>query len=239
MGISVCEWSPNLIVELVKNIAWPVVALFIGLSFRIRIFDVIRSFFTKNTVSEISATITGLSAKFITAQESAKALEMSSANSAYLSENLSAEAIKERHDRFKTEYSEELYQSILKHALSLNIDNKEKIDILSREVSLYQSTIKYLDVNKVLFRSQYDLFFKIKIIGGCISKEDIIAHFDKIKNENTKAFADWDWITYIAYPVSNGIIYEEDNFFKLTSMGKSYIAFMSKNPQLIEELSKL
>lgn len=239
MGVLVSEWSPNLIVELVKSVAWPIVALLIGLSFRIKIFDVIRSFFTKNTVSEISATITGLSAKFKVAQQSAEALEMSNVNSPDLSKNLSAEAIKERHDNFKTEYSEELYQSTLKHALSLNIDNKEKIELLSREVSLYQSAIKYIEINKVLFRSQYELFFKITIAGGYISKEDIISHFDKIKKENTEAFAGWDWITYIAYPVSIGIIHEKDNFFELTLMGRSYMTFMSKNTQFIEEISKL
>ncbi len=239
MGNLVSEWSPNLIVELIKNVAWPVVVLFIGLSFRIKISDTLRSFFKKNTVSEISATITGLSAKFIEAQQSAEALEMPNVASADLSENLSAETIKARHDKFKTEFSEDLYQSILKHALSLNIDDQEKIDILSRELSLYQSTIKYIEVNKVLFRSQYDLFIKITIAGGHISKEDITSHFEKIKNENIEVFAGWDWIKYISYPVSNGIIQGENNSFKLTSIGRSYMTFMSKNPQLVEELSNL
>lgn len=43
----VCSWSPKLIVDLIKSIAWPVVVLLIGFSFRTRIFEVARSFFLK------------------------------------------------------------------------------------------------------------------------------------------------------------------------------------------------
>lgn len=43
----VCSWSPKLIVELIKSIAWPVVVLIIGFRFRTRIFEVVSSFFLK------------------------------------------------------------------------------------------------------------------------------------------------------------------------------------------------
>lgn len=58
-----CSWSPKLIVDLIKNIAWPIVVLLIGFSFRTRGFEVVSSFFSKNMVSEISATVSGVSAK--------------------------------------------------------------------------------------------------------------------------------------------------------------------------------
>lgn len=234
-----CSWSPKLIVDLIKSIAWPVVVLLIGFSFRIRIFEVVRSFFSKNTVSEISATTSGLSAKFMAAKQSTEVLETASSNAANLPKNMSIEVIRERHEQHKTEFSEELYQAIIKHVSSLDIDNEVKIKLLSREVSLLQSAVRYFEINKVLFRSQYNLFYKISSNGGYIRKEDALYYFDEIKNDNKEAFSNWDWIKYISYPVSNELIYEDDNGYKLTPMGRSHVAFMSKNPQLIDELAKL
>ncbi|HBC6265297.1 TPA: hypothetical protein KEW38_004240 [Citrobacter braakii] len=233
------SWTPKLIVDLIKSIAWPVVVLFIGFSFRIRIFDVIRSFFSKNTVSEISATVSGVSAKFIASRQSTEVLETSSSNAANLPRNMSIEAIREKHEQHKTEFSEELYHAIIKHVFSLNVDNEVKIELLAHEVSLLQSAVRYFEINKVLFRSQYDLFCKITINDRGVSKGSVIQYFNEIKNNNKEAFTDWDWIKYISYPVSNSLIYEDDNCYRLTPMGRSYVAFMSKNPQFIDELAKL
>lgn len=235
----VCSWSPKLIVDLIKSIAWPVVVLLIGFSFRTRIFEVARSFFSKNTVSEISATVSGVSAKFVTAKQTTEVLESASTNAANLPKSMSIEAIRARHEQHKTEFSEELYQSIIKHASSLDVNNDEKVKILARELSIYQAIIRYIDINKILFRSQYNLFCSINSNGGQINKEDANLFFEATKNNNKEAFSDWDWIKYIAYPVSNSLIYEDNNFYKLTELGRSYIAFMSKNPQLIDELAKL
>ncbi|MDF7660454.1 hypothetical protein PUG81_15930 [Erwiniaceae bacterium L1_54_6] len=234
-----CNWSPKLIVDLIKNIAWPVVVLLIGFSFRTRIFGVISSFFSKNLVSEISATVSGVSAKFVATKQSAEVLETAGSNAANLPKNMSVEAIRERHEQHKTEFSEELYQGVIKHIFHLDIDNEEKIDLLAREISIFQSAIRYFDINKVLFRSQYNLFVNIASNGGCIGKDDAYKHFDIIKKNNKEALADWDWIKYIAYPVSNDLLYEDDNGYKLTPVGRSYVVFMSKNPQLIDELAKL
>nr|WP_315289732.1 hypothetical protein [Serratia proteamaculans] len=234
-----CSWSPKLIVELIKSIAWPVVVLLIGFSFRIRIFDAVRSFFSKNTVSEISATVSGLSAKFMAAKQSIEVLETASTNAANLPKNMSIGAVRERHEQHKTEFSEEIFQSIIEHVSSLDVDSEEKIVLLSREVSIFQSAVRYFEINKVLFRSQYNLSYKIASNDGYIRTEDALNYFDNVKSNNKEAFADWDWIKYISYPVSSGLIYEDENGYKLTPLGRSHVAFMSNKPQLIDELAKL
>lgn len=234
-----CSWSPNLIVELIKGIVWPLVVLLIGFSFRIRIFELARSFFSKNTVSEISATVSGLSAKFIAAKQSTEILETARANAFNLPKMMSAESIRERHEQDKTEFSEEIYQVVIEHALSLSIDNESKIELLAREVSIFQSVVRYFQINKVLFRSQYEFFYTITGNGGRIHKEDALVYFNNIKESNKEAFANWDWNKYISYPVSNGLMCEDDNGYKLNSLGRSYLTFMSNKPQLIDELAKL
>lgn len=67
MSELICTWTPTLIVELIKNLVWPIVVLLIGIGFHNKISAAIRFFFSKNTVSELSASTTGLSAKFVAA----------------------------------------------------------------------------------------------------------------------------------------------------------------------------
>ncbi|MDQ5206292.1 hypothetical protein RCD90_22575 [Klebsiella pneumoniae] len=234
-----CSWSPTLIVDLIKSIVWPAVVLLIGFSFRVRIFDVVRSFLSKNTVSEISASVSGVSAKFMASKQSLEVLETSNSDTVKLPKNMDFEAIRERHEQHKTEFSDELYQAISKHVYSLEVDNEVRIDLLVREASLLQSAVRYFQINKVLFRSQYNLFLTTFTNGNYISTESALQYFEKIKNNNKEAFSEWDWIKYSAYPVSNDLIYENDGGYKLTTIGRSYVAFMSKKPQLIDELAKL
>ncbi|KHT13354.1 MULTISPECIES: hypothetical protein [Pectobacterium] len=233
------NWSPKLIVELIKIIAWPVVVLVIGFSFRTQVFSVIRLFFSKNTISEISASASGLSAKFVAAKQSLGVLETDNLNNESFPKNMTLEVIRDRHEKNKTEYSEELYQELIILISSLNVSNESKVELLAREVSLYQSAMRYFGINKFLFRSQYNLFSIMVNNGGAIRKDDAYRVFDTIKNNSNEVFSDWDLIKYIAYPVSIGLIYEEVDEYKLTSTGRSYVAFMSRNPQLVEELAKL
>lgn len=108
----------------------------------------------------------------MTAKQTTEVLESASTNAANLPKSMSIEAIRARHEQHKTEFSEELYQSIIKHASSLDINNDEKVKILARELSIYQAIIRYIDINKILFRSQYNLFCSINSNGGQINKED-------------------------------------------------------------------
>ncbi|MGP9768778.1 hypothetical protein ACT3UM_23945, partial [Halomonas sp. AOP13-D3-9] len=108
MEENLCSWAPGLVVELIKAIAWPITVLIIGIRFRTGIFESIQIFFSKNTVSEVSASASGVSAKFVAAQQSLEALEGSGGNSVNLPENMSLEAIRQRHEEHKTEFSEDI-----------------------------------------------------------------------------------------------------------------------------------
>lgn len=233
----VCNWTPKVVVELIRSIAWPVTILIIGMTFRVKIFEFVRLFFSKYIVSELSASVSGVSAKFAKKQ-SAEVLERASISATSLPKNLTIESIRERHSQSKTEFSEEIYESIQGHLNALNASAEEKIDLLASEISLLQSAIKYFDINKVLFRSQYELFCSLFDKGG-VSKEEASKEFDNVKRNNKDALQDWDWIKYIAYPVSAGLVLEENGNYKLTKQGNSYVQFMAKNPQLVDELAKI
>ncbi|OYD24986.1 hypothetical protein [Oceanimonas baumannii] len=235
----ICNWTPQLIVELIKNVAWPIVVLVIGVRFRGDVSAAIRKFFTRNTVSEVSATTSGVSAKFVAAKQSSETLETAGSNSVSLPKNMGIEAIRERHLQQKTEFSEDVYSAINTHLSALNISDPEKTELLMRELSLLQCAIRYFDINKVLFRSQFNLFSIMANNAGYIAKEDAHRIFISAKEAVRDGLLEWDWIKYIAYPVSNGLMSEDGDGYKLTPLGKSYVAFMSKNPQLVDDLAKL
>lgn len=234
-----CSWTPQLIVELIKAVVWPLTVLIIGIKFRSGIYEFIRDFFSKNTVSEVSATASGVSAKFVAAKQSSETKESAGASVVSLPENMNADAISKRLEQNRTEFSEELYKAIKTHLAALELSPGEEIEILAREVSLLQSAIRYINVNKVIFRSQFNLFSIMADNSGYISKDDVQRYFVTIKELYGEALSDWDWIKYVSYPVSNGLINDENGGYKLTTLGSSYTSFMSRNPQLIDELAKL
>ncbi|MEQ4976028.1 hypothetical protein ABN097_17230 [Enterobacter cloacae] len=233
-----CKWSPQLIVELIKSVAWPVVVILIGIGFRSKISQVIHTFFSKNSVSEFSASVSGVSAKFTAAKQS-ETLETANSTATNLPNNISIKALQARHELERTEFSEELYQSIKTHLSVLNVTHEESIELLAQELSLSQSFLRYFEITKVLFRSQFDFFQFIANKDGCISEKEALLYFEKVKECFSDAFSDWDLVKYIAYPVSNGVLVIEGDNFIITTMGRSYINFMSRNPQLIDGLVKL
>lgn len=239
MEDQICNWTPQIIVELIKEVAWPLVILFIGLKFRSVTFGAIRDFFSHNTVSEVSASTSGVTAKFVAAKQATEALESAGSNAINLPNDMTADAIKCRHEHHRTEFSEELYESIKTHLSALKISHEEKIEILAREASLLQSAIRYFDINKVLFRSQFNLFSIMANNSGYIDSNDAQRNFQSVREIVGDAFSDWDWIKYIAYPVSTGLIIDEEGGYKLTMLGESYVSFMSRNPQLVDELAKI
>ncbi|TGV20637.1 hypothetical protein E5N72_11350 [Pseudoalteromonas sp. MEBiC 03607] len=239
MEETIYAWTPKLIVELVSVLVWPLTVIIIGIKFRSGISDVISNFFTRNRVSELSATTSGLSAKFVAEKQSSEIKESATSSSINLPDTMSSEAIKKRHEDYKTEFSVELYNAIKSHLAALNLPQEEQIEILAKEVALYQSALRYFDINKVLFRSQYNLFNIMRQNNGEISKESAKNNFEEVKRFVGEAFAEWDWVKYIAFPVSSGLITDSGDTYNLTPIGNSYVAYMSKNPQLIDDLAKL
>lgn len=239
MEEQICNWSPQLIIDLINAVIWPFTVLVIGLRFRSGIYESIQSFFSKNNVSEVSATASGITARFIAAKQSSEATEVKGTKEISLPEDMSAEAVKNRHDQDKTEYSEKLYEDIKIHLSALNLSQEEEIELLAKETSLLQSALRYFDINKVLFRSQFDLFSIMANNSGYINQEEAQHNFLQFKNIAGDALSNWDWTKYIAYPMSSGLITYEDNKYKLTELGKSYVDFMSRRPQLVDELAKL
>lgn len=234
-----CNWNPQLIVELIKAIAWPLTVLIVGIKFRSGIFESVRNFFSKNRVTELSATTSSVSAKFTAEKQSSEVRESAGTSAVSLPDNMSLDAIRKRHEQSSTEFSEEIYKAIKTHLTALKLPQAEEIEILTKETSLLQSAIRYFDINKVIFRSQFNLFSIMFSNGGYISKADVQNHFANIKKLVGNVFSEWDWIKYISYPVSSGLIGDEGEGYKLTTLGGSYVSFMSRNPQLIDELAKL
>jgi len=231
------SWTPEVIVSLIGEVAWPLVLIILGWRFKSGIIDGVGKFFSKNNVTEVSATTTGLTAKFKEAQQSAKSKE-SVNESVAIPEGTSYSELIKRQESHSSEHSLQLYEHIKNHVGSLKLDSDSAIELLSKELSLLQAGLAYFDINKTLFRSQFDLL-NGWLIEDNISEENLKAYFDNLLKKNTDNLNGWDYIKYMAYPVSRGLIeYKEDNY-TITVLGKSYIQFMKKNIQFIDELSNL
>ena len=143
------------------------------------------------------------------------------------------------HLEYRTEYSNELFLRIKQHIDALGIDDEKKIKLLETEASLLQSALRYFEINKVLFRSQFNLFGEYFFENEELSIEDIKKYFNMVILKNPEGLAGWDYAKYMAFPISAGIIEASPNGYKLAKLGISYVEFMGKNLQLIDELTKL
>ena len=232
-------WTPEIIVNLIRGVIWPFTVLLLGWRFRGGISNALSNFFSKNTVTELSASPTGVTAKFRAAQQSAEVIEPKNPQSAIIPAGADFESIQNRHSEDRTEYSSKLFSSIKQHIDALGIDDEQKINLLETEASLLQSALRYFEINKVLFRSQFDLFSDYFFENEYVSIDDIKKHFSMVSLNNPEGLAGWDYAKYMAFPISAGIVQSSPNGYKLTKLGTSYVQFMRKNLQLIDELAKL
>lgn len=234
-----CNWTPELLVELVKVSAWPLVVLILGLGFRIKFSEAIKDFLSRNSISKLSATSTGVYAEFVASKQSDEVKEGAGKNVLNLPDHMSASAIQERHELNKSEFSEEQYIAIKTHLAAMNLSAEVQTELLCKELSIMQSALRFFDVSKVMFRSQFNLFSVMANNGGYMSESDVQRYFTSVKSSIAEGISDWDWIKYLSYPSSAGLISSSGDGYSLTVFGKSYVEFMSKNPQFIDDLAKL
>ncbi|MAD89365.1 MAG: hypothetical protein CMK64_06635 [Pseudoalteromonas sp.] len=237
MGEEVCNWTPQTLVELVKAVIWPLTIIILGFRFKSGISESLQRFFARNSVSEVSASTNGISAKFVAEKQASELKE--SVISMTLPESMALESIKEQHDRAHTEFSETLYQHVKSHLEALKLEPLEQVELLSREVSLLQSSARYHEIGKVLFRSQFNLLNNVIVNDNFITKNEVQSYFEQNKNHVGDAFREWDWIKYVSYLITSGLLIDHEGGYKLTQVGRSYVKFMSRNPQFIDDLGKL
>ncbi|CAH7377454.1 conserved hypothetical protein [Vibrio chagasii] len=237
MNEEVCNWTPEVLVELVKAVIWPLTIIILGFKFKTGISESLKRFFSRNNVAEVSASATGISAKFVAEKQVSEVKE--STSSMALPDNMTLEAIRVSHDKSHTEFSETLYQNIKSHLDALKLEPLEQVELLARDVSLLQSGMRYFEISKVLFRSQFNLLISASTDSNFILKSDVKSHFEEVKAHVGDAFNEWDWIKYVSYLITSGLMVVHNDGYQLTQVGASYVQFMSRNPQLIDELGKL
>lgn len=235
------SWTPELIVELVRVVIWPVslILLFIAVRFVFRF--PLSNFFSKNTLAELAATTTGVVLKFN--QAPVQQLDIKdSALSDKFTEGADIDLIKKVLDQNSTEYSKENYKILKKHFETSGITEEDKVDLLAKDLSITRSINLYLTINNLIFRSQFDLLSKIFDYGPApLPDARVYAHFLEIKELHQSTYKDWGFEKYISFLVASGIIektkedYLISGYF-LTQFGSSYIVYMRKNWQLVDRL---
>lgn len=238
MDVVTCAWSPKYIVELFKYISWPIVSVILAILFKTFFHKIGHNLFRGTRISELTLGTSGATAKFEKGQD-VSGKNISTVSLASLPDGMSADAIRARQLEYQTEYSELMFDSVNKHVSMMNVSDNEKIELLARDVSLLQCAMKYIEVNRVIFRSQYNLLGVMVHSSGVLSSSDVDNYFSLIKAGKPEDFSTWDSIKYISYLVGVGLIVSEGEQYKITVFGRSYLVFMSKNPQMVDGLNKV
>lgn len=137
-----------------------------------------------------------------------------------------------------SELSNKLKEVIGNQVAGLKISESEQVELLTTEVALLRVAIICYDINKVLFRSQYDLLSNWLDNGSSITYEQLSSYFEE-QARNSDAFSDWDTEKYVSYLISSGLVESDGHSYAMTMAGMSYVAFMKRNPQHISSLSSI
>lgn len=234
-------WTPTTLVDLARAIAWPLAILILGFRLKSTLADMVTQFFKKNRVTEVSASASGIKARFQAQQQQqqSETTDVTAVVNANLPEHMTLEAIESIHRRNSTEFSDALLQQIKQHLAGLNITPDQQIDILSRDNAQLQAMVRFQTISKPLFRSQFDLLTKIASNDGTASHADAEQYFRMVKHRFEDAYETWDVMFYVSYMINAGLITVDDGGYTLTMVGSSYLTFMNRNPQLVIELVNL
>lgn len=232
------NWTPEIIVDLVSELAWPIVILLIAWRFKDSIKSGIVNFFNRNNVTEISVGASGLTAKIEASKQEIESIKIKKPIEP-LPEGRDANSIKQLHTERATKYSLELLQKAQDHVDALDLSDPGKIELLCTEVSLLQSVLHYIDITTVLFLSQYNLFNKSFYPHNIVTKEDIETYYNKVKAHNPEGYESWDIDKYLAYPLSINMIEPYENGYRLTNLGSSYVIYIRSNPGFLDYLANL
>lgn len=227
------------IVSLLAEIAWPLTVLSLGFMFKGGISSGIQSLFSKRGLKEFRAGGGGVTAIFEAERQETADSEEIARSAVFLPPGQTYEDLKVRHETQETPHSKRLYESVRAHIDALGISEEQKTDLLSKEVSLLQASLQWLDVSKVLFRSQFNLFSKLRDGEESVKTTGVESYFKAIASNNPTAFQGWDYTKYLAYPVSAGLLEYKGGSYQLTEFCKSFVDFMRMNPKLIDDLAEM
>jgi len=233
-----CNWEPEQIVDLIGELAWPIVVLIIAWRFRESIKSSITNFFNRNDVKEVSVGPSGITAKMETAKQDVSPDKINKP-SQLLPEGMDAQSIKQAHTENSTKYSLSLLTKIQEHVVALDLTDEEKIELLSTEISIQQATLHFIDITILIFASQYNLLNKNFYPNSIVTHETIKTYFIEIKNVFPENYEEWDTNKYIAWPLSIGIIEKCEGGYRLCELGRAYVMHIRNNPNFLDYMALL
>lgn len=225
-------WTAENIVDLAGVIVWPVASILLALILRRKISGFIDSFFNRNNVTELSAG--GFTAKF--AQLSQVTGRRGEKQESIISDSKVDEDAADYLDRLsldETKTSVNIYRKIKNHIESLGLSSEQIIDSLQKELSQANAKLYFLDLNRTLYRSQYDFLKLLKDNSGKLSEAQVSLYYNSLKTRIPMVYGHIDLINYLAYPMNVGLIEKHAGNYRLTDYGDSYVTFMDRNSNLI------
>lgn len=230
-------WTATEIVNLVDVLAWPLASVALVFLLRSKLSGFLNGFFNRNNVTELSAG--SFTAKFTQSKQGANNLEDKQEKVATMPHaGEDATEFLTRLSQNETKTSKNILKGIQSHISSLGLSGNKAIEVLEIELSLTQARIYFLDLNRVLYRSQYNLLTLLKDNSGKLAESEVSIFYEKVKSNFPLVFGSTELINYLAYPMRVNLIEKNGSCYCLTDYGDSYLSFMDKNSHLIMELNQ-
>ncbi|ACA87363.1 hypothetical protein [Shewanella woodyi] len=225
---AVCSWKPEHYVEIIKEIAWPVVVLVISLRYKALIVTRVKALFENLQLGKLTLGTSGLSTEWQSNDKQKPPLT----NNKIEGDLKSLSQIKLYQEQNDSEYIQDAILFVEKQLDYLNVPLEEQIKLLSAEYSILAATNRYVMINNAIYKSQYNLLVNLSLSTEAVTYQNLEIFFNALKADNPEHYEKTDTQLYLRFLIDWNLIKVENSLYSLTLFGFSYIKYMKKNENI-------
>lgn len=147
-------------------------------------------------------------------------------------------------EKKKTEAVQELLLAIGDSIVLRDIEGRIKSDLTDRELEIDGDTVKVLikhlaavklllefeQVYNLIFGSQIYLLKKLnEVVGQGQNRQNVIAHFEHVREMFKSDLGDWSFEQYMAFLINRSLVTVDNETYHVTNFGVEYLTWMARN----------
>ena len=234
-----CYWKPEHFVGMLKEIAWPLVVLLIGLRYRAAASERFRGVFEKLKLGKLTLGTNGVTTEWQSSNEQTSPI--SNGKPEVYGEYKSFAQVTSYHELNDSEYIQTSVAHINKQLDSFELPLEERLDTLVKAFATSNAMQSYAWVSNSIFKSQLDLLTKLADTPPphLFAYQHLESYFYALKAIHAEQYEKWDTQSYLKFLIDSGLLQVKGESYTLTTFGKSYLEYIQRNENITHSFRKV
>lgn len=106
----------------------------------------------------------------------------------------------------------------------------DTVKVLVKHFSAAKILLEFEQIQNLIFGSQIFLLKKLnEVTGQGQKRENVIAHFEHIRNIFKSDLGDWTFDQYMAFLIGRSLVTVDRDTYHITNLGVEYLTWMARN----------